>query len=62
MVHPGRIDDALREMPTRLLSSRAQEIQLLCSPALRTVLQSQCVQLVRHDGVPSVESISKEPV
>lgn len=60
MVHPGHLDDALRQMPTRLLSSREQEIQLLCSPVLRTVLRTQCVQLVRHDGVAPTESVSKE--
>jgi chitin disaccharide deacetylase len=61
MVHPGHIDHALRQMPTRLVSSRAQEVRLLCSPALRTVLPTQRVQLVRHDGVASTGSISKEP-
>jgi predicted glycoside hydrolase/deacetylase ChbG (UPF0249 family) len=61
MVHPGHIDDALRQMPTRLVSSRAQEVRLLCSPALRTILPTQCVQLVRHDGVTSADSVSKEP-
>jgi chitin disaccharide deacetylase len=61
MVHPGHIDDALRKMPTRLLSSRMLEVQLLCSPVLRAILRTQCVQLVRHDGVASSESHPKEP-
>jgi predicted glycoside hydrolase/deacetylase ChbG (UPF0249 family) len=60
MVHPGHIDDALRRTPTRLLSSRAQEIQLLCSPRLRTLLSDQCVELIRHDGFASTESVFKE--
>jgi len=60
MVHPGHIDDALRQMPTRLMSSRMLEVQLLCSPVLRTILRTQCVQLVRHDGVASNGSDPKE--
>jgi predicted glycoside hydrolase/deacetylase ChbG (UPF0249 family) len=55
MVHPGHIDDALRHTPTRLVSSRAEEVGLLCSAALRTVLVTQGVQLVRHDGVASTD-------
>jgi len=52
MVHPGYVDDALRQMPTRLLSSRAQEVALLCSETTADLLISERVQLVRHDLVP----------
>jgi len=61
MVHPGHIDDALRQMPTRLVSSRAQEVQLLCSSVVRTILPTHSVQLVRHDGATSTTSVPKEP-
>jgi len=52
MVHPGYVDDALRQMPTRLLSSRTQEVELLLSPMTADVLANEHIQLVRHDLVP----------
>ncbi len=52
MVHPGYVDEALRQMPTRLLSSRAQEVALLCSDATADALIDERIQLVRHDLVP----------
>lgn len=53
MVHPGYVDDALRQMPTRLLSSRAEEVDLLCDPAVREVVTNEGIQLLRHDLAPS---------
>ena len=52
MVHPGYVDDALRNMRTRLLQSRADEVALLCSPAIVDVLEDQHITLVRHDRRP----------
>jgi predicted glycoside hydrolase/deacetylase ChbG (UPF0249 family) len=52
MVHPGHIDGALRQMPTRLLSSRAEEVSLLCSPRIGSALLEHHVRLIRHDLVP----------
>ena len=37
MVHPGYVDDDLRQTGTRLLLSRAQELELLCAAATRGV-------------------------
>jgi len=38
MVHPGYIDDELRQTATRLLLSRAKEVELLCAAGTRDVL------------------------
>jgi chitin disaccharide deacetylase len=52
MVHPGYPDDALRQMPTRLLSSRATEVALLRAGRIRDALVEHHIQLVRHDLIP----------
>ena len=52
MVHPGHVDSALRQMPTRLLSSRAEEVSLLCSPRIGNALHEHHVRLIRHDLAP----------
>jgi chitin disaccharide deacetylase len=52
MVHPGYPDDALRRMPTRLLSSRATEVALLRAGRIRAALADHNIQLVRHDLIP----------
>jgi chitin disaccharide deacetylase len=49
MVHPGRIDDALLKTSTRLIESRKQELDLLCSLETRAVLAGERIALVRHD-------------
>jgi len=51
MVHPGYVDDALRQTVTRLLLSRAKEVELLCAVGTRDVLNREAIQLVRHDVV-----------
>jgi predicted glycoside hydrolase/deacetylase ChbG (UPF0249 family) len=49
MVHPGYVDDALRQMPTRLLESRAQEVALLTSGDVADLLIDEYIQLIAHD-------------
>jgi predicted glycoside hydrolase/deacetylase ChbG (UPF0249 family) len=49
MVHPGYLDDALVRTGTRLLSSRAEELQLLCARDSHNLLIEEQIQLVRHD-------------
>jgi hopanoid biosynthesis associated protein HpnK len=56
MVHPGHVDDALRNVATRLQSSRAEEVSLLCAPATEDLILHEDIQLVRHDLVPSSQS------
>ena len=52
MVHPGYVDDALRQMPTRLQSSRLEELELLRSPCASLVLMTEGIRLIRHDRLP----------
>ena len=49
MVHPGYVDDALTRTGTRLLESRRQELDLLCSMETRARLVGERIDLVRHD-------------
>jgi predicted glycoside hydrolase/deacetylase ChbG (UPF0249 family) len=49
MVHPGYVDDTLVQTRTRLLSSREQEMQLLCAPDTQHLLVKEQIQLIRHD-------------
>jgi predicted glycoside hydrolase/deacetylase ChbG (UPF0249 family) len=49
MVHPGYLDDALRQLPTRLLASREQEVALLTSSAIDRLIAAEEIFLVSHD-------------
>jgi hopanoid biosynthesis associated protein HpnK len=49
MVHPGYVDTALSQTRTRLLSSRAEEVQLLCATDTHDLVADEGIQLIRHD-------------
>jgi predicted glycoside hydrolase/deacetylase ChbG (UPF0249 family) len=49
MVHPGYVDDALRQLPTRLLASRETEVALLTSPDIHRLIAAEDIRLVAHD-------------
>ena len=49
MVHPGYLDEALKRTGTRLLESRARELELLCSMKTRAIVAGERIELVRHD-------------
>lgn len=49
MVHPGYVDAELKQTGTRLLASREEELDLLCSVHARLVLAGEHVDLVHHD-------------
>src|SRR5262249_17151124 len=49
MVHPGYLDDDLRQTGTRLLESRQQELELLSSLETRALIVGERIDLVRHD-------------
>jgi len=49
MVHPGYRDDELERTGTRLLESRQNELELLCSLEARAMLVGERVDLLRHD-------------
>lgn len=57
MVHPGYADEALRQMPTRLVESRQQEVELLCRVDTRALVAPGDVELVRHDLSHSVRRV-----
>lgn len=59
MVHPGYVDDALRQTTTRLLLSRAEEVALLCATAIRDVVIDEDIQLIRHDLIPFSTSVTR---
>jgi predicted glycoside hydrolase/deacetylase ChbG (UPF0249 family) len=49
MVHPGYVDAALSRTNTRLLSSRAEEVEVLCASDTHHLLIKEQIQLIRHD-------------
>ena len=49
MVHPGYVDDALRQLPTRLLESRETEVALLTSSTTAQIVLDEDLHLVSHD-------------
>jgi hopanoid biosynthesis associated protein HpnK len=49
MVHPGYVDAALSQTRTRLLSSRAEEVRLLCATDTHDLVMEQGIRLIRHD-------------
>jgi predicted glycoside hydrolase/deacetylase ChbG (UPF0249 family) len=52
MVHPGYVDEALRQTSTRLLSSRSEEVDLLCATTTRDLVMQERIHLIRHDLIP----------
>lgn len=59
MVHPGYVDEALKQMPTRLLESRAQEVALLTSDAIVDQLVDEHIELVAHNLAPVALAFSR---
>jgi hopanoid biosynthesis associated protein HpnK len=51
MCHPGFVDDALKQTPTRLLQQRETEYQALTQPALKLLAQDLGIQLVSYRDV-----------
>lgn len=49
MCHPGYVDDDLRQLPTRLLKSRAKEVDLLCSPEIKQAIIDNDVEVTSFD-------------
>jgi chitin disaccharide deacetylase len=49
MVHPGYVDAALSQTRTRLLSSRAEEVKLLCATDTHDLVMDEGIRLIRHD-------------
>ncbi len=49
--HPGYNDPQLRSMPTRLLASREEELQLLLSSEVRELLARNSIELISYRGI-----------
>jgi predicted glycoside hydrolase/deacetylase ChbG (UPF0249 family) len=49
MVHPGYVDETLRQLNTRLLDARADEVDLLTREHTFDLLIDQRITLIRHD-------------
>ena len=49
MVHPGYVDESLERENTRLLTARADEVDLLTRRSTLDLLADQRIALVRHD-------------
>jgi hopanoid biosynthesis associated protein HpnK len=48
MCHPGFVDEALRQTPTRLLEQREMEYQALSQPGIRVLAKNLGIQLVNY--------------
>jgi predicted glycoside hydrolase/deacetylase ChbG (UPF0249 family) len=48
MVHPGYLDNALQESPTRLKASREAELAILTDTAVRNLVASQGIRLIDY--------------
>ena len=48
MCHPGFCTAELRGMPTRLKDSREAELRALTSPAVRSLVESESIELVNY--------------
>lgn len=48
MCHPGYVDDLLRRTPTRLLTQRERELEMLTNRETRHLIQSAGIQLVSY--------------
>jgi len=51
MCHPGHLDDALRNAPTRLKESRERELAALTAPEVREALERHSIELVNFAGL-----------
>src|SRR5262249_49932021 len=48
MCHPGYVDDELKTMPTRLLSQREKELQLLLRPDVHEAIRRSNIELISY--------------
>jgi predicted glycoside hydrolase/deacetylase ChbG (UPF0249 family) len=48
MCHPGFVDEALRQTPTRLLEQREMEYQALSQPGIQLLVKDLGIQLINY--------------
>jgi len=46
MCHPGYVDDDLFQLPTRLVYSRQEEVQALCSPEVMQAIKDNNIEVI----------------
>lgn len=51
MCHPGYLDEGLRQSPTRLRESRAQELEILTNSSIRKLVASEGIRLIDYGFV-----------
>ncbi len=51
MCHPGYVDQALKEFPTRLLSQREIEMEALTSPAMRELIKARQIKMIHYGNI-----------
>jgi predicted glycoside hydrolase/deacetylase ChbG (UPF0249 family) len=56
MCHPGILDDALRQTPTRLLEQREMEYRALTQPAIKRLVQTLGIQLVNYGEIAGLKA------
>jgi hopanoid biosynthesis associated protein HpnK len=55
MCHPGFVDEALRQTPTRLLEQREKEYQALSQPGIKLLAKELGVQLINYGDLAGSE-------
>jgi predicted glycoside hydrolase/deacetylase ChbG (UPF0249 family) len=56
MCHPGFVDKALKQTPTRLLEQREIEYQALSQPGIKLLAKELGVQLINYGDLAGSES------
>jgi predicted glycoside hydrolase/deacetylase ChbG (UPF0249 family) len=51
MVHPGYLDEELKNSATRLLESREEEVRILTDTGIRNVVASEGIRLIDYSFV-----------
>lgn len=51
MMHPGKVDDELRALPTRLTDSRQRELDMLCAEGIRSAVEVSGVRLITYGNL-----------
>jgi predicted glycoside hydrolase/deacetylase ChbG (UPF0249 family) len=59
MCHPGYLDADLRHQPTRLLSQRERELEMLTSQEIRSLLRSSGIELISYKNFVGMYGIHR---
>jgi predicted glycoside hydrolase/deacetylase ChbG (UPF0249 family) len=60
MCHPGYVDDALKSTPTRLLSQRERELELLTRTDVRVLIEKSSVKLISYKDLVEGYGLSEQ--